>query len=476
MVARLVRTRRRARGACAQHQHERLDAADAGDRHLVGRVRAREARDGARRLGRALEIVLTLEQLDEHRRDVVLIVRVVERDRAQRTGRRLLRLLVAVAEEGHQRRDAARLRDRGLVVVMARREGPERPRRLELGVLRDGLRLEQRHQRHDAARGRDGRLVAGVLARELREGLGGLGVHLIVVRVAEQTDEGLDAARARDGVLRLDVAHRERRQRARRLALRLGVLLAQQLDEGGDRPRARDRRLGLHVVRREAPERARRLVARGHGAPGREDVHDRLDGTLGGHARLDVVVLVRDVGNHRRRARLGVFRLGGEEEHQRLDAAVVGDVVDVLLRIAREVHQHGRRQLLRLERRLAAAAQLQDEPADRARLGDGGAVVGVLCELDEHLRDLLLPLGGARSEQCHEAGGDGELVGRVVVREARQRADGLLLRLDRARAQQVDQRRDGARVDDAHGRALVVGRQLPQHVRRARLRGAVLGA
>ena len=51
----------------------------------------------------------------------------------------------------------------------------------------------------------------------------------------------------------------------------------------------------------------------------------------------------------------------------------------------------------------------------------------MLRKFNEHLRHLFLCLSGASAEQPYETARDGELVRGVIVREARQRANSLLL-------------------------------------------------
>ena len=78
-----------------------------------------------------------------------------------------------------------------------------------------------------------------------------------------------------------------------------------------------------------------------------------------------------------------------------LDAVASDDESDILVGVAAEARQHCSGELLGLERGVAAATKLRDEPLDCAGLGDGSAVVGVLGKLDEHARDVLLALSGA---------------------------------------------------------------------------------
>ena len=87
---------------------------------------------------------------------------------------------------------------------------------------------------------------------------------------------------------------------------------------------------------------------------------------------------------------------------------------------------------------------------------------------------MLLRLGRASTHEHHQPGRDGELRRRRVERERRESARRFLFHIRGAAAQQVDERRDRARIHDDHGRAWVVARQVAEHARCAPLRARVL--
>ena len=86
---------------------------------------------------------------------------------------------------------------------------------------------------------------------------------------------------------------------------------------------------------------------------------------------------------------------------QQLDE-LLRDHLAVLRRVQRDERQPGRRHPHRLDR---ALLELLDQPLDGARLGDGRAVVGVLREVAQQLRDVLLRRGRAAAEHADEAQG-----------------------------------------------------------------------
>ena len=410
---------------------------------LVGLVRTRKPGNGACGL-RALALVhlsFRIEQLHEHARDLVLVGAVPEGHRGECTRSLRLRTRASRSEHGDERHDRARLGRGGLIGRMAGRERPQGCCCLLLGVLCARV-ANDGHERLDAARGGDGRLVCGMVRHERRQRGRGLGRGAALGagrRRIEQTDEGLYAPRARDTALDRMSSDSQRSEGHGRLALRACVVGAQQLHELGDRSSGGDGRLDGRMTDREAPECTRRGGPCPEGSSGAQEFHKDLDRSLGCHSRLDLGRAARHVAQDVRGVHLRLLALRAQQCHEVAKAAVRHDGVGVGLVVPGQAQEHLSAELLRTQAgtcrsglKGAAASQLQDQPLHRARVGNRAPVVRRLGQSEEHARDMLLRLGRSRAKQRDQPSRDRELALRVVGGEAGERADGLTLGLHRA--------------------------------------------
>ena len=119
-------------------------------------------------------------------------------------------------------------------------------------------------------------------------------------------------------------------------------------------------------------------------------------------------------------------------------------------------------------------SQLSDKACDSACLGDGLSVICIRREGQEKQSHVLLCLCGATAKQSDAACCNGQLIGRVVERERRERACRLLFTFGLSTANQHNERRDGSGVHDDYRRPWIGGSQLPEDVGSALLCTRVL--
>ena len=296
---------------------EQLDTACLGDRALVGRVRARKARDGERGLGGGL-LVIRAEQRHDELRNRLLVLRVVECERCERARSLLTRLFTREPKDGDERRDAACVGDGDLVlVVLPDAQRPEGGGARFLGVVSAALGIEEVDQWLDAAVARELVLVFLIVVRQDGERCGRLGRHLLVHGAPEERHKLADALILLDGVLDLGHADGESGDRARGALADVVVFLREQRDERPNGTGVAHRFLELHL---RAALRIRGEGAQGGGGGGlgrtaalpaehRDEWHDPalahdLDRALVGDPC--------ELGQHHRRVRLRPRRASRE--------------------------------------------------------------------------------------------------------------------------------------------------------------------